>query len=138
VPLNSLALGAMRPEQMSNASGIFNLMRNVGGSVGISLVTTLAARSAQAHQVVLATHLTPYDPAYQTTMRAMQGAMAVQAGAVDAQQQAVGAMYRLLEQQSNFLAYLDNFRWFGLLCVACIAATFLLKKTKMRGPVAAH
>ena len=138
VPLNSLALGALRPEQMSNASGIFNLMRNVGGSVGISLVTTLAARSAQAHQAVLATHLTPYDPAYQTTFHALQGAMAVHAGAADAQQQAIGAMYQLLGQQSNFLAYLDNFRWFGLLCMACIAATFLLKKTKISGPVAAH
>ena len=42
VPLNTLALGSLRPEQMGNASGIFNLMRNVGGSVGISLVTTFA------------------------------------------------------------------------------------------------
>jgi DHA2 family multidrug resistance protein len=54
VPLNTLALGSVKPEQVNNASGIFNLMRNMGGSVGISLVTTLVERRAQVHQAFLA------------------------------------------------------------------------------------
>jgi DHA2 family multidrug resistance protein len=128
VPLNTLGLGSFKAEQIGNASGIFNLMRNVGGSFGISLVTTLVARSAQAHQVILAAHLTPYDAA----VRASLGSGAAP------QQTALGQMYRALLGQSSLLAFLDNFRWFALLGVFCVAGALLLKKSKARGPVAAH
>src|SRR5207244_11167242 len=50
VPLSTTTLGRLRNEQMGNATGIYNLMRNIGGSVGISLVTTLLARAAQVHR----------------------------------------------------------------------------------------
>jgi len=96
VPLNTVALGAIPPEQMANASGIFNLVRNVGGSVGISLVTTLVARSAQTHQTDLVAHLTPFDPAYQSNIQTMTKTFAAQSGAVTARQQALGSMYHQL------------------------------------------
>ena len=137
VPLNTLALSSLKPEQMNNASGIFNLMRNVGGSVGISLVTTFIARNAQAHQATLAAHLTPYDAAYQISMQGMTQALAHQGVAV-AQQKAAGAIYQTLVTQANLLAYLDNFRWFSLLCLACIIGALLLRKAKLHAPVAAH
>jgi MFS transporter, DHA2 family, multidrug resistance protein len=139
VPLNTLALGSLKPDQIGNASGIFNLMRNVGGSVGISLVTTFIARSAQGHQTVLAGHLTPYDPLYQARIQSMTGAFAAHGNAaLAAHQQAVGSMYHTLLAQANLLAYLDNFRWFALLCFVCIAGALLLKKAKVHGPIAAH
>ncbi len=138
VPLNTLALGALKPEQMGNASGIFNLMRNVGGSVGISLVTTLVARFAQAHQTTLAAHLTPYDSAYQARLQTLTNALAVHGDAVTAQQQALGSVYHTLVTQANLLAYLDNFRCFALLCFVCIIGALFLKKAKVRGPIAAH
>jgi len=138
VPLNTLALGALKPEQLGNASGIFNLMRNVGGSVGISLVTTLIARRSQAHQVTLAGQMTPYDPAWQSGMHNMTAAFAANNGAVAAHQLAIGSMYHTLLTQSTLLAYLDNFRWFSMLCIGCIAGSLLLKTVKVRGPVAAH
>ncbi len=138
VPLNTLALGSLKPEQIGNASGIFNLMRNVGGSVGISLVTTLVARSAQGHQTYLAAHLTPYDPAYQSRLQAVTNVMSAHADAVTAHQQALGSIYNTLVGQANLLAYLDNFRWFALLCFACIAGALLLKKAKVSAPVVGH
>jgi DHA2 family multidrug resistance protein len=138
VPLNTLALGAVKPEQMGDASGIFNLMRNVGGSVGISMVTTFVARFAQSHQNTLAAHLTPYDTAYQSSLHTMASAFAAHNTTAVAQQQAVGAMYHTLLSQANMLAYLDNFRWFGALCLLCIAGALLLKKTKLHAPVMAH
>jgi DHA2 family multidrug resistance protein len=128
VPLNTMALGSLRPEQIGNASGIFNLMRNVGGSVGISLVTTLVARSAQAQQVFLAAHLTPYDAAVRASL----------ASAAVPHEVALGMMYRALVGQASLLAFLDNFRWFALLCVFCVAGALLLKKSRARGPVAVH
>jgi len=138
VPLNTLALGALQPEQIGNASGIFNLMRNVGGSVGISLVTTFAVRSAQAHQTTLVANLTPYDPAYQAGLQTLATNFAAQGDAVTAQQQAVGAMYSTLVNQANLLAYLDNFRLMAGLCLVCLVAAFCLKKANVSRPVAAH
>jgi DHA2 family multidrug resistance protein len=135
VPLNTLALGAFKAEQIGNASGIFNLMRNVGGSVGISLVTTLVARSAQAHQVILAARLTPYDAAVRASLASVAGASIPPAAA---QQTALGLMYRTLVRQSDLLAFLDNFRWFALLCVLCVIGALLLRKSQARGPVAVH
>jgi DHA2 family multidrug resistance protein len=134
VPLNTLALGAFKAEQIGSASGIFNLMRNVGGSVGISLVTTLVARSSQAQQVLLAAHLTPYDGAVRSSLAS--AAASVHAAAP--QQAALGLMYRALLGQSSLLAYLQNFRWFALLCVFCVAGALLLRKSQARGPVAVH
>jgi DHA2 family multidrug resistance protein len=131
VPLNTLAIGSLPPEQIGNASGIFNLMRNVGGSVGITLITTLAARIAQARQTTLSAHLTPYDPAVQS---ALNSAASVFGG----QAQALGSLYRQLLKQANLLAYLEIFRWFTLLCLACIAGALILKRVKVHGPVAVH
>jgi DHA2 family multidrug resistance protein len=139
VPLNTLALGALKPEQIGNASGIFNLMRNVGGSVGISMVTTLVARTAQVHQTMLVADLTPYDTAYRSSLQSATSAFAARGdGLFTAHQQAVGSLYHTLLTQANLLAYLDNFRWFTLLCFACLAAALLFKHVKVHGPVAAH
>jgi DHA2 family multidrug resistance protein len=137
VPLNTLALGAFPPEQIGNASGIFNLMRNVGGSVGISLVTTFVARNAQAQQVALAAHLTPYDAVVRSGLQSTAAALAA-AGQASASQKALGVMYRALLGQSELLAFLNNFRWFALMCVLCIASALLFKKSQARGPVALH
>jgi DHA2 family multidrug resistance protein len=138
VPLNTLALGALKPEQIGNASGIFNLMRNVGGSVGISLVSTIAARRAQLHQTNLVASLTPYDSVYQSSLQSMTTAFAAQGDAVTAQQQAVGSLYHTLLTQANFLASLDNFVLFAWMCVPCLLAALLLKQIKVHGPVAMH
>ena len=138
VPLNTLALGALPPEQIGNASGIFNLMRNVGGSVGISMVTTLVARSSQMHQTYLVGQLTPYDPAYQARLQSLTTTFSAGSDHVTAQSQAVGSLYQTLSTQANLLSYLDNFRWFALLCFVCIGAALLLRKAKIRGPVAVH
>jgi len=138
VPLNTLGLGALDPQQMGNGSGIFNLMRNVGGSVGISMVTTLAARFAQVHQTYLVSHLTPYDPAYQSTLHAMAKTFSAQSDVVTGQQQALGGMYQSVLLQANTLAYLDNFSAFGLLCVVCFVAGLLLKKVKVSHAISAH
>ena len=65
VPLTTLSVGTLRNDQIGSATGIQNLMRNVGGSVGISWVSTMLARYAQAHQAFMVGHVSPLDPAYQ-------------------------------------------------------------------------
>jgi DHA2 family multidrug resistance protein len=138
VPLNTLALGSLKPEQIGNASGIFNLMRNVGGSVGISMVTTITARRAQFHQNNLVADLTPYDTAYQSNLQTMSSTFASNSDPVTGQQQAIGSMYHTLVTQANFLANLDDFRLFAGLCVVCLVGALLLKNVKASRPIAAH
>ncbi|MGO8698393.1 MAG: DHA2 family efflux MFS transporter permease subunit [Limisphaerales bacterium] len=138
VPLMTVSMGMLKKEQMGNATGIFALARNLAASIGIALVTTVVTRSAQVHQATLVTHVTPYDPAYQDTVKMVQAALASQVGSIQAQTLADGSIYRSLLQQSNMLAYIDDFRWLALLCFVAIPLAVLLKRVIVKGLVAAH
>ena len=132
VPLTTMALGTLSNEQMGNASGVFNLMRNTGGSVGIAVVTTMLARGAQAHQAMMVSHLTPYDPAFQQRVDQMtaRGASA---------QQAYAGIYGTLVRQATVLSYIDIFRVLAFLCLLCVPAAILFERVKKKsGPVAMH
>jgi DHA2 family multidrug resistance protein len=138
VPLTTTAMGMLRNDQMGNATGIFNLVRNLGGGVGISAVTTMLARGAQAHQAVMVSHLTPYDPAFTDRMHSLQQTLSSQVDAVRAERQANAIIYGTLINQATLLAFANNFRWLALLCVVCIPAVLLLKRVRVRDPGPVH
>lgn len=138
VPLMTLAVGTLSNEQMGNATGLFNLVRNVGGSIGISVAVTHLVRSAQAHQNLLVGHLTPYDPAYQQHLAGLQAALTPFGGAPQAQQMAHGAIYGILLQQSNLLAFVDTYRWMAVAVVLCVPGALLMRKVIARGGMAIH
>ncbi len=131
VPLTTLTMGTLHNEQMGNASGIFNLMRNIGGGIGISSVTTMLSRGAQAHQALLISHLTPYDPVYQQQYHALYSHFHTQTGAFASNQLALGAIYQNLVGQATLLAYVDDFRILGILSLLCIPLAFLFQKVKL-------
>ena len=132
VSLTTTTMGRLRNEQMGNAAGIFNLMRNVGGSIGIAAVTTFLARWAQVHQATLISHLTPYDPAYQQWLAKAQGALTPQVGSVDAGPKALGLLYQTLGQQSRLLAFMDIFRITSIFALFVIPLVFFFIKTPTR------
>jgi DHA2 family multidrug resistance protein len=135
VPLTTMALGTLTNQQMGNASGVFNLMRNTGGSVGIAIVTTMLARGAQTHQAMMVAHLTPYDPAFQQRM----GQLAARGMPGVATQQAYAGIYGTLVRQATLLSYIDIFRVLAFLCLLCVPATLLFERVKKKaGPVAMH
>jgi MFS transporter, DHA2 family, multidrug resistance protein len=138
VPLATTAMGLLRNTEMGSAAGLFNLMRNLGGSIGTSMVTTMVARDAQAHQVMLVAHVTPFDPNYQAGLQSVQAALAPGVGPTQASVMAPGAIYNSLLQQSNLLAYVDNFRWLALLAFAAILAALCMKRVSTKGSVAIH
>jgi DHA2 family multidrug resistance protein len=139
VPLTTMALGTLSNEQMGNASGVFNLMRNTGGSVGIAAVTTLLARGAQTHQAALVSHLTPYDPAFQERMRQIAGGVSARGGSAVASQQAYASIYGTLVRQATVLSYIDVFRVLSFLCLLCIPAALLFERVKKKtGAMAMH
>jgi DHA2 family multidrug resistance protein len=131
VPLTVLATGTLSNEQIGNATGIFNLMRNVGGSFGIAAVTTMLARGAQTHQAAMVSHLTPYDPAFQQRVAELMNTLG-------GPTQAYGAIYQMVLRQASLLAYIDNFRLLALMCLVCTPAALLFKKVRAKGQAMMH
>jgi MFS transporter, DHA2 family, multidrug resistance protein len=138
VPLTVAATGTLQKEQIGNATGLYNLMRNLGGSVGISLVTTLLARRAQVHQAMLVAHVTPYDGAAQQYLLTLEQRFAAAAGSMDGARQALAALYAVVVKQATLLAFIDVFRLLAIVALLCIPFVLLLKKTKAQGPLAIH
>lgn len=139
VPMTTLSISTLPNEQIGNATGVYNLMRNLGGSIGIALVTTLLSRSAQVHQAIMVSHLTPYDLTYQEKLRQLTSTITAHGDPSLALQQAYGTIYLTLIKQASLMAYIDNFRLLAFLCLLCIPATLLFKRVRIRsGAVAAH
>jgi MFS transporter, DHA2 family, multidrug resistance protein len=137
--LATTAMGRLKNGQLGNAAGIFNLMRNIGGSIGIAAVATFLARWTQAHQSVLVSHLTPYDPAYQTWLATARTSLAPSVGSVDADPKSLGLLYNVLGQQARLLAFMDIFRMTSILALLVIPLALLFRrKPARRGPTAEH
>jgi MFS transporter, DHA2 family, multidrug resistance protein len=121
VPLTTMTMGRLRKETIGNAAGIYNLMRNIGGSIGIASVTTFLVRGSQIHQRYLAANVTAGNPAVSDMLQGLQTKFCL--GGADtyaAHQKALGAFYGIVQQQASLLAYVDNFRLLGYLSLLCI------------------
>jgi len=127
VPLTTMAMGDLPNDQMGNASGIFNLMRNLGGSIGISAVTTMVSRGAQSHQADLARNLNATSPLFQRYMHDITAFMSQLGDPVAAKLKAYAMLQALLAQQATMMAYIDNFRLLGVLCLCCLPGVALMR-----------
>jgi DHA2 family multidrug resistance protein len=132
VPLTTTAMGTLTRLQMGQGTGIFNLMRNIGASVGIATVTTLLTRGTQAHQARLVSHLTPYDPAYQRWLEEARARITPQVGSAAAEPAALGLLYRTLVKQATLLSFLDCFRMLAMLALACVPLVLLFRRVRAR------
>jgi DHA2 family multidrug resistance protein len=129
VPLTTMTMSRLRKQEIGNAAGIYNLMRNIGGSVGIASVTTMLVRGAQIHQSYLAANLTGTTPGLADTLHGLQGKFCLGgASAFYAHQEAMGTLYRGIQQQASLLAYADNFWLLGFLSLLCIPLAVLFHR----------
>ena len=139
VPLSATAVGTLPREEIGNATGIYNLMRNVGGSIGISMVTTLLARHAQAHQAVLAQNVSPYDAEAAERLRQLHDYFASRLGAQAAEGAAQAVIYATVVRQAMLLAFVDNFRLMAALALCCVPLVWVLRRARRSTePLAAH
>jgi len=130
VPLTTTTMSQLGQAQIGNASGLYNLMRNLGGSIGIAFVTTMLARGAQAHQALMVGNLTATDAAFRQQFAAAKSVLGHQTDPVTATRQAYNAVYSLLDQQAHLWAFVDDFYLFGLLALAGIPLVFLFKRVQ--------
>ncbi len=134
VPINAVAFYFIPKERTGYGTALINLVRNVGGSCGIAFATTLLARRMQLHQSFLIDSLTPLNPLYDQAVSGAQAALMQRGvGPAQAAAQALGLIYRTLQEQAAMLAYNDVFRMMGVISLAAIPFMFLLKKIKGGG-----
>jgi MFS transporter, DHA2 family, multidrug resistance protein len=138
VPINTTAYAFLPREKNNAASGLMNLARNMGGSVGISFVTTMLDRRSQAHLSYLSRNLTPSNPMFNSIL---QGAtQAMRAHGVDAAfaaKQAYALIGNTVQRQAMMLSYIDDFQILGIAILAMIPLVFLVRKGKP-GAMAVH
>jgi DHA2 family multidrug resistance protein len=128
VPLTTMTLSRLHREEIGNASGIYNLMRNIGGSVGIATVMTFLVRGSQVHQNYLTANTSAGSGVASGMMGGLQKKLVEQGtDAVSAQYKALGSLYRNVQQQSSLLAYADNFRLIAGLALLCIPLVLLFQ-----------
>ena len=138
VPINTAAYSGLPRDKNNAASGLMNLARNIGGSVGISFVTTGLARRAQVHQGQLVETLNPANLRFQSALRGMTGIFSDAgpgSGGSSAQQHAYAMLQGNVIRQATMLAYIDNFWVLGIVIACLIPCVFLIKKAKAAGMV---
>jgi DHA2 family multidrug resistance protein len=139
VPLTTVSMDPIPREQMGNATSLFNLMRNIGGSIGIAMTGTMLARNSQSTTAVLGRNVTVYDHASQTMFAQMKMAfMAAGADTVTATNRAYAALFGMIQRQATMVSFVGIFQLLGILFVALVPLVLLMQRPKGGGHVAAH
>lgn len=126
VPLSTIMFRFLPKEQSSNAAGIYALVRNEGGSIGIAISSTFLQRTAQVHQTYLGAQLSASNPAVQQAMHAVGGAQGL--ANANLGYASMTLLYGRLQQQAELLAYMDQYKLFAYLLLAILPLTFFLKR----------
>jgi len=140
IPINVAAFAYVPKEKTNMGTGIINLARNVGASVGIATVTTMLERRTQVHQVRLIETVNNLNPALATmTNGNTTRLISYGSNASHAALQAKGMVYNLVQTQSAMLAFVDNFKMLGVVFLAVIPVLLLMRKPKVpAGGVPVH
>ena len=129
VPLTTVTLASISREEMGNATGLFSLLRNIGGSVGIAIAATLLSRYQQFYQTSLVANVNPYNPVWQMRFENLKQALILKGiTASQADTKALGMMYGSVRQQAGALAFNRIFFIIGLAFLLVIPLLFLLKR----------
>jgi DHA2 family multidrug resistance protein len=136
VPLTTVAMQAIPPQRMGNATSLFNLMRNIGGSVGIAVTGTMLTRQRQTVATVLGERLTTSDLETQNMLHQLAaGFMARGTDAVTAAERAYAALHGILVQQASMVAFVWLFRLLGGIFLMLLPLILIMRRPK--GKVAA-
>ena len=131
VPLSTVAFATLEPRFRTDAAALFSLVRNIGSSIGISIVTVLLTRNVQVNHAELTSRLTPFDP----------NLIAASPAAAHGDPAALSQLDALVNQQSLMIAYVDDFKLMMIVTLTAIPLALLLRKPKampVGAPAAAH
>jgi MFS transporter, DHA2 family, multidrug resistance protein len=139
IPINVAAFAYVPKEKTNMGTGIINLARNIGASVGIATVTTMLDRRAQFHMARLTERANELSAAYHNMLNGLQlKLVAAGSTAAHANAQAHGLVYGTIQRQAAMLSFLDDFKMLGIVFFAVIPVLLLMRKPKVRGAVPVH
>ncbi|NTV26226.1 MAG: DHA2 family efflux MFS transporter permease subunit [Chlorobiaceae bacterium] len=131
IPVTMLAVSGLHGKDIGQATGLNNMVRQLGGSFGIAITNTYIAKRVAMHRSEILTHLSPYDPAAVTRISGVQQALGTTTSSpVDAQQMAMKALEYTVTTQSYHLAYMDAFKLIALLFLICLPLLLLIRVDK--------
>ena len=134
VPITLVAYIGIAPEKNNTVAGLVNFMRNIGSSVGTSLVTTLIARRSQYHQSILVDYTRTDNPNFQNSINGLSQRLAhLGVGVHEARMQAYARIYRAVQAQAASLAYIDTFMVLAVGAAIMFFLAFLLTKNDPGG-----
>jgi DHA2 family multidrug resistance protein len=131
IPINFTAYVGVPRNKTSNAAAIINLSRNLGSSIGVSVITTLLARGRQVHQNYLVAHATPLKPGYAERLDTLTRHFSAAGPA--APSRALGSIYQTVTDGASFLSFLDGFQFMAITFFAIIPLVFLTKAPPRQG-----
>lgn len=133
IPLVTMSMETLTNSQMTNASGVQNLLKNIGSAIGTSLVATMLTRFAQIHQHYLVKNLSELNPQFLDRLNATTGALSIYTSNDVAGHMAKYSLYGQLIKQANLFAFMDSFKIFAILCILILPLLLLIKtKTSRR------
>jgi MFS transporter, DHA2 family, multidrug resistance protein len=132
IPLMATSMSNINKQQMGNATSIYNLMRNIGGSFGIACMTTFLARRQQVHQNQLIAHVTPSDPHTQAIHHGLQSWFQLHglSNAHDAGHKAWGAIYGMVQKQAAMMSFVEAFWVMGVIFLLMVPLLLLLRNAR--------
>jgi MFS transporter, DHA2 family, multidrug resistance protein len=141
VPIQTMTYVGIPMEKNNNVSGMINLARNMGGSIGIAFLETMLERRAEFHQNRLSAHMGQGDAAFRSSVDAMTKLFTSSGyDMATATQMAYAKLYGLMQAQASWLAYIDTIWIYAIACIAVAPLAFLMKRPKRSegGPGAMH
>jgi DHA2 family multidrug resistance protein len=134
VPINLSSYVGMAPEKSSSIAGIVNFMRNIGSSVGTSMVTAIIARRSQVHQVYLASNVTAGATSVANALSGLTARVAASGmDPIQSSRVAYAILYRSVILQATTLAYVDAFMILAVIALLMSVLAFFLKKNQLGG-----
>ena len=139
VPLTTISMDPIPKERMGNATSLFNLMRNLGGGIGIAATSTMLARRSQSTAAVLGANVTAYSAAARSSFAAAREAF-IRAGSdpVTATARAYAAMAGMVHRQATMVAFVEIFTLLGTIFVFLVPMVFIMKRPRGKAAVGAH
>ncbi|MBO5948435.1 DHA2 family efflux MFS transporter permease subunit [bacterium] len=129
IPLVSLAVITLKNSQMTNASGVQNLLKNIGGAIGTSIAGTMISRYSQIHQANMVDFLTPLNDAFNAKISAMQGAFSQMTSPNIANYMAQYSLYGEMLEQSTLWGFMETFRFFAIMTFIILPLVFLIRES---------
>ncbi len=128
VPLSGVAIGTMPQQEIGNASGLYNLLRNMGGSIGIAAANTMTQRHFQTHRNEMVHWLSGASIQFRQELERLTALLRMHSGPTKATLRALAIANNTLNSQAQLWAYVDVFRYLAALCILCVPVVFILKK----------